>query len=313
MMYNTSFLETGFWEPALYNNSVKGRPNPNLNNSRHFVTSYNGAGRCFPVNKGQQGTQKGDLPPKDAGGACSNNYFVDDGQPHIYAAVVDRRGATVYRDPVWPGLAPTTADAVLAHAHPPEPPADLQPPCEVGSSCALNTPSCLLKGSTPDGQTSCADSVADPLKEWGFEPCSAPPLGGGSALEATTTPAAQPSGGGLGLGSGEATGDVAAAVPPPPPLTCCQVGNTTSNALAVANNRALGLEPSLTCIDVDATIWSGKVCHDPLCEKATTPSACTSTTDSRGGKCVWDPPPAGSPAATCGTNTIPQDLVRTLQ
>ena len=34
-----------------------------------------------------------------AGGICSTNYFVDDGLPHLYAAVVDRRGEQVHCAP----------------------------------------------------------------------------------------------------------------------------------------------------------------------------------------------------------------------
>ena len=93
----TSECQRFFWTPTAT------RPHQpvwtqNRNNSRFFVTSYNGAGRCFPTYSGS--TQPGSLiPPRDSGGMCSNNYFVDDGLPHLYAAVVDRRGATVYRDP----------------------------------------------------------------------------------------------------------------------------------------------------------------------------------------------------------------------
>ena len=105
------FLETSFWDPALYNvTTPAGRPNPNQNNSRHYVTTYNGAGHCFPVNKGVQ-VEASLQPPFAAGGMCSNNYFVDDGEPHLWAAVVDRRGVTVYRDPDWPGLTATSPPA----------------------------------------------------------------------------------------------------------------------------------------------------------------------------------------------------------
>ena len=165
------FIETAFWDPALYNNSLPdGSPNPNRNNSRFFVTSYNGAGRCFPCFSGV--TRNGSLqPPRDSGGMCSNNYFVDDGLPHMYAAVVDRRGATVYRDPVWSGLAAQTAAAVLS-ASAPERPDRLRPPCNVGGSCAINTPSCLTPlqsgpgGSRPlpKGIPDCLAGIAPP--EW---------------------------------------------------------------------------------------------------------------------------------------------------
>ena len=156
------FLETGFWDPNSYNTSLPdGSPNPNLNNSRHYVTGYNGAGRCMPVNNGIK-AEGSVLPPKDAGGICSTNFFVDDGAPHVYAAVVDRRGATVYRDPSWLGLTATTAAPTLEHAAPAKP-ERLTPPCLAGTgSCALNTPACLTDKernrdlpTPPTGQPDC--------------------------------------------------------------------------------------------------------------------------------------------------------------
>ena len=162
------FLETAFWDPALYNTSQPdGTPNPNRNNSRLVVTSYNGAGRCFPSFSGV--TPHGSLqPPRDSGGMCSNDYFVEDGKAHMYAAVVDRRGATVYRDPDWPGLTKHTASMVLVSGAPHKPD-QLRPPCNVGGSCAINTPSCLTLQAhsarpLPKGIPDCLSSVAPP--EW---------------------------------------------------------------------------------------------------------------------------------------------------
>ena len=86
---------------------------------------------------------------KSAGGACSSNYFVDDGLPHLYAAVVDRRGTIVYRDPVWGGLNRTSAARVL-HSAAPEPPTVRTPPCNAGTgSCAISNPSCLFQEPFP--------------------------------------------------------------------------------------------------------------------------------------------------------------------
>jgi hypothetical protein len=124
------FLETAFWEPAFYNQSMPdGAPNPNRNNSRMYATAYNGAGRCFPVNKGPRSPTGSYIPSKAAGGECSANYFQDDGRPHVYAAVVDRRGMTVYRDPDWAGLGAFQAAPVLTQARPAKP-LDLSPPCD---------------------------------------------------------------------------------------------------------------------------------------------------------------------------------------
>jgi hypothetical protein len=99
---------------------------------------------------------------------CSNDYFVEDGKAHMYAAVVDRRGATVYRDPDWPGLTKRTASTVLASGAPYKPD-QLSPPCNVGGSCAINTPSCLTLPAhsarpLPKGIPDCLSGVAPP--EW---------------------------------------------------------------------------------------------------------------------------------------------------
>merc|ERR1719498_309650 len=51
-------LETGFWDPAFYNTSLaNGTINPNTNNSRLYLTSSQGAGRCLPVNNGVKNPQ----------------------------------------------------------------------------------------------------------------------------------------------------------------------------------------------------------------------------------------------------------------
>jgi hypothetical protein len=169
-------LETGFWDPAFYNTSrPDGAPNPNRNNSRHYLTSSQGSGRCLPVNNGVVNPQDKLKAAHGAGGACSNSYFVDDGQPHLYAAVVDRRGVTVYRDPEWAGLTPTTAQAVLG-ASAPARPHKLGAPCEVGDgSCAANTPACLTRHPPPEGQPDCRTSVTPPADYEGYEECTPPP------------------------------------------------------------------------------------------------------------------------------------------
>ena len=284
------FLETGFWDPNSYNTSFPdGTPNPNLNNSRHYVTGYNGAGRCMPVNKGVKGDRKGiDDPPKDAGGICSTNFFVDDGKPHVYAAVVDRRGATVYRDPDWAGLEPTTAAPVLQVAQPKKPKI-ITPPCNAGTgSCAINTPACLTdKERHPDmdfpplGQPDCMKTSVP--HEWGFckckqtdEECDAEPW----TRENLETPLRRP------RPSSPASSSQSEAVqqtakkrqlqsPSPPPLYCCNVTSPT--------------QPHGTChefLKPDGLPAAGKLCWDPLCAAAKDWNACDRLNDTWGDPCV---------------------------
>ena len=143
--WQIDFLETGFWNNDTYEAPLTGR-----NNSRHFVTSYNGAGLCIPANNGMP--PAGGVPPKASGGLCSNAYFVDDGEEHLYAAVVDRRGTTVYRDPDWTGLRQASAAATLPRA--PGMPEKVGGPCAVAPrSCAVTTPSCLRNPPFPANST----------------------------------------------------------------------------------------------------------------------------------------------------------------
>ena len=295
------FLETGFWDPNSYNTShPDGSPNPNLNNSRHYVTGYNGAGRCMPVNKGIAGSRSGvDNPPKDAGGICSNNYFVDDGKPHVFAAVVDRRGATVYRDPDWAGLEATTAAPVLDAA--PKKPKNLNPPCESGTgSCAVNTPACLTdKRRHPDrltpplGQPDCMETSSP--KEWGFckctqtdAECAAKP---NEWADAPPVRRSRPAG-----KEKTETRRLQAPVPPPPPapLYCCNV--TALNATA---------PPYGTCYELnnpDGAPAAGKLCADPICSQAKDWNACDLLTDTWGDPCIPQFPAAqGFP--NCGSGS----------
>lgn len=283
------FLETGFWDPNSYNTSgPDGSPNPNLNNSRHYVTGYNGAGRCMPVNKGVAGRLQGvDDPPKDSGGICSNNFFVDDGQPHVYAAVVDRRGATVYRDPDWPGLEATTAEPVLRDAQPKKPEV-LTPPCNAGTgSCAINTPACLTDKkrnvemlTPPLGQPDCMATSAP--KEWGFCKCSqtdaqcdAMPLSAADMPLRRSRPPPPPV---LPRAKivNETTNLHLAEPPSPPPLFCCNVTSPDT-------------EPHGTCYEFkksDGLPAAGKLCWDPLCSAAKSWNECDHLNDTWGNPCV---------------------------
>ena len=301
------FLETSFWDPNSYNTSgPDGAPNPNLNNSRHYVTSYNGAGRCMPVNNGIRGTQPGlNDPPKISGGVCSTSYFVDDGLPHIYAAVVDRRGATVYRDPEWPGLEATTAAPVLQSAQPKRPRV-LTPPCNAGTgSCAINTPACLTDKARhprlptpPFGQPDCMETNVP--REWGFcnckqndEECDAGfPLRRDGSLAAATRSL------------------------PETQLAAVSAPLAKLYRFRSSSDRTF----SFFCLGSDAntdssTVWSiacryccnitspdtpsqcyefklpngepaaGKLCYDPLCDRAKSRSDCAQLKDSWGDPC----------------------------
>eukprot|EP01065_Artemidia_motanka_P022593 TRINITY_DN2679_c0_g1_i1.p1 TRINITY_DN2679_c0_g1~~TRINITY_DN2679_c0_g1_i1.p1 ORF type:complete len:472 (+),score=95.20 TRINITY_DN2679_c0_g1_i1:971-2386(+) len=102
-----------------------------------WATTYNSAGRCWGQN-----TMQGSYCPK-TGFCVANplvvgdddmygNYFTqgsggpyglhgynwDDGQEHVWAAVIDFRGVHLYRDPQWPGLTSTSAANVLGSLSP---------------------------------------------------------------------------------------------------------------------------------------------------------------------------------------------------
>lgn len=297
------FLETGFWDPNSYNTSrPDGSPNPNLNNSRHYVTGYNGAGRCMPVNKGIAGTQTGvDNPPKDSGGLCSNNFFVDDGQPHVYAAVVDRRGATVYRDPDWTGLEATTAAPVLQNAQPKKPKV-LTPPCNAGvGSCAINTPACLTDKTRnegmltpPIGQPDCMKTPAP--TEWGFckctetnEECDAMPWTPDptSLRRPVAAPPLPPPP--VSSPPGERTDETE----PPPPLFCCNVTSVDSQPYG----QCFEYKDSNTGLPAE-----GKLCPDPLCNMATDTLSCLRRNDTWGNPCIPQYPSTGG-FPNCGSGT----------
>jgi len=121
------FLESPFWDSYI-------QTHPDLYN-RLYATAFNGAGRCFP-NQG--------VPAGCSGGEQTTSYFWGDDNPHIYAAVVDSVGVTIYRDVEWEGLTQFTASSQL-QTRPSSPPVCNQPPCDTcaeATSCALFMPSC---------------------------------------------------------------------------------------------------------------------------------------------------------------------------
>lgn len=339
------FLETGFWEPAFYNNTQPdGSPNTNRNNSRLYVTSYNGAGRCFPVNKGNANTNDMFIAAKAAGGACSSNYFVDDAKPHLYAAVVDRRGSTVYRDPVWAGLNRTHAAAIL-EASAPEPPEVLTPPCHVGAaSCALNNPSCLFQEPFPQrigsGQVNysaeqlpCSVSEEPPANEWGFKPCNASSSGAMAVTHAVgssgvvdsavarrgvveeasravwhdtelldgSTISASP----LGAGEDDGLRRVLQAAA----TYCCNHsggGNRTSSSTAALNHAHAHAHSSLSG-NGSCYVYPhpGKLCFDPVCDKAKDLATCQKTNDTFGAPCIPQfPASPGYPECGSGSSSL---------
>jgi hypothetical protein len=105
-----------------------------------WATSYNGAGRCFNQNIGQgaychpDGFCGANSLPVGSGPNRSyyTNYFsqggggpyslysynYDDGEEHLWVAVVDFRGTTLYKDPNFPGLTPYSAAAQLTQLAP---------------------------------------------------------------------------------------------------------------------------------------------------------------------------------------------------
>jgi hypothetical protein len=317
-------LETGFWDPAFYNTSRPDSvPNPNRNNSRHYLTSFAGAGRCLPVNKGMKNPQDTLKAAHGAGGSCSNSYFVDDGQPHLYAAVVDRRGVTVYRDPVWDGLAPATAQAVLGAHAPTQQPQKLGAPCEVGDgSCAANTPACLMRHPPPEGQPDCRQSVTPPEQEEGYEKCtqladtasSRPSHSEGQLRpsprlsEDTTHRSKQ--------GSISPSQDPSATVERGvflPPMSCCHARLAAApgyNYSCVNDTTVKPQQPGQRGFD-------GRVCRDPNCDKGTDQDSCTAQTWSYDPhkSCVWDPADRCNLASRdgadywgcCGTNPVASD------
>ena len=303
------FLETGFWEPAFYNNTTPdGGPNPNRNNSRLYATSYNGAGRCFPVNKGNNDPNNQFISAKSAGGACSSNYFVDDGLPHLYAAVVDRRGTTVYRDPVWGGLNRTSAARVLRSAAP-EPPTVRTPPCNAGTgSCAISNPSCLFQEPFPprlgagginysQSELPCNMSSVPPAQEWGYKGCNDT-----VSSAAAAHPMARP-------GFFEAS-----AVLP-------QLDSSQDGLLEVdeedgrREDGRRGLQAATTyCCNSSAGGGNGsctpfphpgKLCFDRLCDKAKDMPTCQKTNSSLGTPCIPQfPAMRGFPECGIGSTSL---------
>ena len=220
-------------------------------------------------------------------------------QPHVYAAVIDRRGVTVYRDPVWPGLQANSAALILEDAFP-ETPDHLGAPCHAGTgSCAANTPACLTRHQAPDGQPSCNASATPPSKMEGFESCPSPTT---PSLTTTLAP------------------------PPPPPslLTCCIAterrlaatvpggGGGQETTRMVSRSLRTPQQLNFSCMKPPvAGTLDGKVCHDPLCDAASTsPTSCERANDTRGGRCVWDPAAGcenSSLYSCCGSYPIPAE------
>jgi len=137
------FLESPFWDTYY-------QENPSLY-SRLFATSFNGAGRCFPnQNK----------PAGCSGGDQTTSYFMGDDAPHIFAAVVDGKGVTIYRDTPWTGLTNSTAASSLP-SRPSSPPSCNTPPCDscsIGESCALFMPGCA----------NCTQATGCPMNWWSY-------------------------------------------------------------------------------------------------------------------------------------------------
>ena len=267
------------------------------------------AGHCFPVNKGVQPLAPSMQPPFAAGGMCSNNFFVDDGLPHLFAAVVDRRGVTVYRDPDWPGLSATAAPPATLSAVAPGRPASLAAPCLAGSgSCVLNSPACLLDSDPPDGQPDCRLSVDNPLDQHGFEPCPV----------ISTPPAAE----GLRTAAAAVESRRRLQPPPPPPDRSCCGGNGAELPSCGAHPRTLAnllplqllplqllpIGPSQRSRDRLARVSAeghgpaaGLLCADALCGRLGRSNCSGANSTNPGARCVWAPPPAGSGTPSCGT------------
>lgn len=136
-------LETPFW-------SCKGFPElcDDRGYGRMYVTVSNSKGFCNPMLNGNY-SEYG--PAFGMGGHGTTNFF-DAGdtasapaaQGHLYAAVVDAAGVTIYRDPDWPGLTPDKAAPILSHLRPASAPESASAPCAPSpSSCARYSPVCV--------------------------------------------------------------------------------------------------------------------------------------------------------------------------
>lgn len=111
------------------------------------TTSYNAANRCWACNHATW--QNGSLNVAGCGGEPADSFYnanaeTADDKGHIWAAVIDARGTTVYKDPSWPGLVDSCAAAKLDNLHPHQP--DTQQPCtDPNKSCAIYLPGCVTK------------------------------------------------------------------------------------------------------------------------------------------------------------------------
>lgn len=130
------FLET----PNLFPQQMKSARGWNI----FRTTSYNAANRCFACN---HGTQNGSFSLAGCGGEpaatfydANNEFHSEHG--HLWAAVIDARGTTLYKDPYWPGLTPTCAASTLQNLHPAKP--QQQQPCrDPAATCGVYLPSCV--------------------------------------------------------------------------------------------------------------------------------------------------------------------------
>lgn len=124
-------LETPFWDSNL--RSDEGY-------RRMYLTTTGSTGFCNPQrNSAYKQYNNG------AGGHGTTSYFEDDAVPgpHVYAAVVDAAGVTVYRDPDWPGLTASRAEPTLP-LRPKTQPASNGAPCPASaSSCVRFNPLCV--------------------------------------------------------------------------------------------------------------------------------------------------------------------------
>jgi len=130
--------EIDLLEPPLWNNvdscphvgaTVSGVPY-----DRWYVSTYNSSGACFPTPLGGRG----------GGGAKSQSWIANDGKPHLFAFIVDQRGLTVYRDPVWAGLPMKGPPANTLSARPDQAPTHTTPPLSADKTgfAAYYMPSC---------------------------------------------------------------------------------------------------------------------------------------------------------------------------
>jgi len=128
-------LETPFWDPTMRNSAGY---------RRMYMTTYQSTGFCNP--------QRNSAYPQynnGAGGHGTTNFMEDALPPrsHVYAAVVDAAGVTLYRDPDWEGLSAGTAAPSLP-LRPKRSPSSVAAPCSAdAASCARFSPLCVTRPS----------------------------------------------------------------------------------------------------------------------------------------------------------------------